>query len=436
MRAMEETSATDCMSSHSTVRLPRARPAKISLGNFILPAVRQRRATFDFEKASVCAIVPTYKPGELTANLVEDLLQWNARARVYVVDDCTPEGYEDGARILGRIGALSEKVTMLRTPVNTLKAGALNYALERIFADEHYAPDVIVTLDDDTVILPSTIRNLVTELMSSENLGAVCSQCHVLNKNKNLLTRLQGLEYLGFNATRLADEGFFMGPLVMHGMLTAFRASALREVGGFSEGHLIEDYEVTARLKLHGWSVGSAVDSHAWTLVPESFSKLWRQRARWTYGGITVINKVRHLPVVIQDVIGHGVFWLTVCMIDILIVSLLLDWHSYVSPQIPGFIVAASLLQLAIWQGFQLWLMRLYKERDAYDWIIRISVLPEFIYSNALTLVLIGSYFFHFFNILTSDVTERSSMAARQVARFFAGVFRMGGYTRSWGTRT
>ena len=74
-------------------------------------------------------------------------------------------------------------------------------------------PDVILTLDDDVVISPTTVQNLVAELMSGTNLGAVCSQCAVLNKNKNILTRLQGLEYLGFNATRLADEGFYGGPV-------------------------------------------------------------------------------------------------------------------------------------------------------------------------------------------------------------------------------
>src|SRR3989338_3632033 len=182
---------------------------------------------------------------------------------------------------------------MLRTPVNKLKAGALNYALEHIWRECHsYAPDVVLTLDDDIVVLPMTVENLVTELMTGDDLGAVCSQCHVLNKNANLLTRLQGLEYMGFNATRLADDGFFMGPLVMHGMLTAFRASALIEVGGFAERHLIEDYEITSRLKESGWSVKSAPNSDAWTIVPENFSTLWRQRTRWSYGGITVVDKV------------------------------------------------------------------------------------------------------------------------------------------------
>ena len=404
--------------------------------NFFLPT-QYPRSFFDFDTATVYAIIPTYKPGVLTERLVESLVLWNPNVYVYVVDDCTPRNCEESHQILERIAAISDRVVMLRTPVNKLKAGALNHGLQRIFDEEaKRSPDVILTLDDDVVVTPSTVRNLVTELMSYDHLGAACSQCHVLNKNRNFLTRLQGLEYLGFNATRLGDEGFFAGPLVMHGMLTAFKASALREVGGFSEGHLIEDYEITARLKAKGWSVKSVVNSHAWTFVPENLSKLWRQRTRWLYGGVTVVDRVKYLPTVIQDIIGHGMFWATVFTINILIFSIVLKSPGHISPQIPRWIIALSLLQFAIWYVFQIWLMRLYKGKDVYDWMIRLSAVPEFLYSNILSLVLVGAYLFLFFNTLTSKAAKSSTFVARSVVALGNNFFRACGYTRSWGTRT
>ncbi|MBI4068514.1 glycosyltransferase [Candidatus Kaiserbacteria bacterium] len=398
--------------------------------------MRYTRSPFDAEAVRACAVIPTYKPETITVRLVEGLVRWNPRLRVYVVDDCTPQDYAEGARIFERITRISSRVTLLRTPVNALKAGALNYGLEHVFEERWKPmPDVVLTLDDDVVIVPTTVRNLVTELMAHEDFGAVCSQCHVLNKNRNLLTRLQGLEYLGFNATRLADEGFFMGPLVMHGMLTAFRTSALQEIGGFIEGHLIEDYEITARLKTAGWSVKSAVNSDAWTVVPETLGKLWRQRTRWSYGGITVIDGVKRLPSVMQDLIGHGTFWAIIFTIDILIVSILFGGGGGVSPQIPYWIIGLSVFQLAIWYVFQLWLMRLYKEKDIYDWLIRLSLVPEFIYVNVLSLVLLGAYFFLFFNVLTNAASRRGTLAARRVVGFGSALFRFFGYTKSWGTR-
>ncbi|MBI2004816.1 glycosyltransferase family 2 protein [Patescibacteria group bacterium] len=406
----------------------------INFKNFILPT-RATKSFFDVEKTSVCAIIPTYKPGELTVTLVEDLIRWNPRLAVYVVDDCTPRDEKDPFQIFEKIARVSSRITLLRTPANALKAGALNYALKYIFeGKKEYMPDVILTLDDDVVVSPTTVQNLVAELMSDNNLGAVCSQCAVLNKDKNLLTRLQGLEYLGFNATRLADEGFYGGPLVMHGMLTAFRARALFGAGGFAEKHLIEDYEITARLKTRGWRVKAAINAYAWTKVPERFSVLWRQRTRWSYGGITVIAKAKRAAPVLQDLLGHGVFFSTVLMIDLLIVLTLFGGGA-AHPQLARWIIGLSLLQVAVWYLFQLWLMRFYKEKDRYDWVLRASMVPEFVYSNILTLVVVGSYLFFIFTMLTRTVTQKNGLVPQGLVTRCRKLFLLVGYTDGWGTR-
>lgn len=401
-----------------------------TLRSFVLPTLH-KRVGFDFGKARIAAIVPTYKPRALTVRLIQALLRSSPNIFVYVVDDCAPR--EEGSEaIFKRIATISKRVTLLRTPRNKLKAGALNGALDHISAGRN-RPDVILTLDDDVVIAEHTVKNLVTELMSSPELGAVCSQCRVHNKNTNLLTRLQGLEYLGFNAIRMADEGFFRGPLVMHGMLTAFRASALREVGGFAEGHLIEDYEVTSRLKAHGWCVKSAVNAPAWTVVPERLSRLWRQRTRWSYGGITVIAASRSLTSVFQDVLGHSLFVSMLIMIGIL---LLLRGSGDVPPYVADIVISISLVQLFITYVFQLWLMRFYEEADRWDWLIRLSLLPEFLYSYLMTVALIGSYLFHSFNVLKRSFLIRNTSVERALVRMSERLFRVCGYTEGhWGTR-
>ncbi len=409
-------------------------PVKIDPKTFFFPA-RHTRTPFAYEQTNICAIVPTHAPGEITLKLIEDLLASDKNLFVFVVDDCTAPSNVESTRIFQKIATLSSRVTLLRTPVNKLKAGALNYALKYIF-DDHgaYTPDVILTVDDDVAIAPQTVRNLVTELMSDDVLGAVCSQCRVFNKNKNLLTRLQALEYVGFNAVRLADEGFLRGPLVMHGMLTAFRASALKDAKGFKEGHLIEDYEVTTRFKAAGWSVKAAANAPAWTIVPETFSKFWRQRTRWSYGGITVVAGVTRPSAIFQDLVGHILFLATVTMVIIL---LLTDSSGYVPSIIAQWIIGLSFFQLAIWYAFQLWLMRRYKEKDKYDWMLRLSLLPEFVYGSLTTLVLIGSYSFSLFNVLRHFVLEKSEGSLKSFSHAGRRFFRLIGYTeRHWGTNT
>jgi len=401
---------------------------RIDIRSFLVPT-RHAASPFSYDATHLFAIIPTYAPSEITLKLVRDLILWNERIIVYVVDDCSPQDHSERARLFQKIAAVSyHRVRILRTPENKLKAGALNHALAHIEANAP-SPDVILTLDDDVVIERHTVKNLVCALLASDSLGAVCSQCRVFNKNVNLLTRLQGLEYLGFNAIRLADEGFFHGPLVMHGMLTAFRGSALRAVGGFLEGHLIEDYEVTTRLKEAGWSVKSAPNAPAWTVVPEKLSQLWRQRTRWSYGGITVVARAVRPSAVIQDILGHFVFLSTLLMVVVLLFS---KGSGLVPPLIAEIIIAISLLQLLIWYGFQLWLMRHYSEKDTRDWLIRLSLVPEFMYSYLQTAALLGSYVFHIF----ASLKRRNRGERSRLATMGTRLFRALGYSeRSWGTR-
>lgn len=411
---------------------PTQKISKVSFGTFVVPA-RQTRSQLEYSHTRISVIIPTYAPREVTRRLVDDLLRWNKNLYVYVVDDSTPRENLQSVSIFRGITPLS-RVRLLRTPENKLKAGALNYALRYIYAEHReYVPDVILTVDDDVVIDETTVKNLVAELMSNDALGAVCSQCRVFNKNKNLLTRLQGLEYVGFNAVRLADEGFLRGPLVMHGMLTAFRARALKEVNGFTEGHLIEDYEITTRLKVHQWSVKSAQNAPAWTVVPETLSQFWRQRTRWSYGGVTVVAGARHLVSVFQDVLGHGIFLATIGMVLLLVFS---RGSGMVPTHIAQWIIALSLVQLGMWYTFQLWLMRSYEERDTRDWLIRISLIPEFIYGYGMTFALMGSYFFFLFNTLKRVIGKRGGLLGAGFTRSGVKLFRACGYTESrWGTR-
>jgi len=397
------------------------------LKTFVSPRTFGQQSTRVQATIAVAAIIPSFRPGPLTVQLIRDLVRWNPTIDIYVVDDCTPIEDGDSKGFFKQLQRFSSRVTLLRTSTNRLKAGALNYALEYIRA-EGTLPEVIITLDDDIVIESRTIKNLVASLLADERLGAVCSQSRALNKSQNLLTRLQGLEYLGFNAARLSDEGFFHGPLVMHGMLTAFRANALLEVDGFRENHLIEDYDVTARIKEKGWEVRLAPNAYAWTEVPSTLGQLWRQRARWISGGIEVVLKSSYRPAVIQDIFGHGLFIATL----LVIIALYLLPNEFALPFFPvpiiSIVIAFSLLQVALWYVFQLWFMRFYDERDAVDWIIRLVILPEFLYANFLSLVLIAAYLAL---IVQKGIAK---MPKSTVTTHLLLLLSKLGYTQSWGT--
>lgn len=403
---------------------------KSLIANFFLPH------RFDSGKKisnlRITAIIPTFKPSNLTVNLIRSILKWNSNVSIIVVDDSTPLGYEAKTNIFKTIAEISSNIKILRTPTNKLKAGAINYGLKEIFKQKNLIPQVIITLDDDVVISNNTIRNLAENLFEDERLGAVCSQCGVINKNKNFLTRLQGLEYLGFNGARLADQGFFNGPLVMHGMLTAFRTAALEGVGLFAEKHLIEDYEITARLKKYDWHVRLAPHAYAWTKVPETWLELWRQRTRWTVGGLFVVGEAKNWRVVVQDVIGHSLFLILLMLI--IISFIFVGEPGSIKEVIPVSILALSFIQVLIWYAFQIWIMRYYAQKDWKDWLIRATLIPEFLYANLLTLVLVGSYVFYFFHVVFFW-EQRKNIILEYLKKFTKKIFAKIGYTSSWGTR-
>ncbi len=403
---------------------------RLSLKNFFIPARPQVKQGIFEPNAS--AVVPTYKPGATALRLVEDLLAHNPKLSVVVVDDCTPLWHKESVNVLECMRLLSPRVTVLRTPRNKLKAGALNLALSHLLGRKGpRAPAVVLTLDDDVVIAPDTVRLMTRALLANPRLGAVCSRCSVLNKNANVLTRLQGLEYVGFNAIRMADQGFMRGPLVMHGMLTAFRARALRQAGPFAEGHLIEDYEMTTRLKALGWEVRGVLEARAWTEAPERLRDFWRQRTRWSLGGVRLVLEAKDKSVVIQDVLGHIVFIATLA----LIATLLVLKGAGAPSGLLRVIVALSVLQFAAWYALQVWLMRWYPEKDAWDWLLRVSLVPELVFSSIMTLVVLGSYSFMLFSAASRTLARRGSVAARAAA-LGTSLFAKIGYSDGWGTRS
>jgi cellulose synthase/poly-beta-1,6-N-acetylglucosamine synthase-like glycosyltransferase len=312
-----------------------------------------------------------------------------------------------------------------------LKAGALNFGIEYLKTNKN-TPDVVFTVDDDVKINKETIPAMIKELFSNKTIGAVCSQVRVKNKNKNVLTRLQALEYHSFNITKISDNNFVKGPLVMQGMLTAFRMTALQQINGYRDGHLIEDYDITARLKNAGWSVKIAQDAVAWTTVPEVVEDLWKQRVRWTNGGLFVVKQFwKQAATVHQDIIGHALF---IGLSLMVILSFVFAGSNENNVALASWLLALAIINFIIAFTFTLATFVRYADRDEKDWLLKLSILPEFIYSNLLSLILIGSYAFFVYTLVGRTVVTRIPYLNKSYTRGL-NTFNKVGFSSTWGTR-
>lgn len=378
-------------------------------------------------------LIPTHGPSGLTYNLIKSILKWHPNISLVVIDDCTPET-KANLLILNKIkrfAKANEHLTYLRTATNELKAGALNYGIDYVMSLSK-KPEVIFTFDDDVIITNNTIPQMIATLYSERSIGAVCSEVRVINKNKNLLTRIQALEYHNFNITKIADNGLLKGPLVMQGMLTAFRVTALKQIKGFSKGHLIEDYEITARLKTAGWKVKIAQKAEAWTHVPETAEALWRQRVRWVSGGLQVLGQYWKKTVsVYQDLLGH-MFFASLFIMIMLSFVFVRDHES--NPALVMTVLAISLFNFLVSFIFNVASLVLYKDADRQDWLLKLTILPELIYSNILSLILLGSYIFLLYSKVFKPLANRISLLSRPY-NWGLEAFNKAGFSTRWGTR-
>lgn len=405
----------------------------VESARFFVPTIATKRTAMVSTQKAVAVLIPTHVPNDTTYDLIKSILTWHPEVLIVVIDDCTPLTPQNKP-ILNQIATLAKShknLINLRTPKNTLKAGALNFGLDYIMSLPK-KPHVIFTFDDDVTINQNTIPYMVDALYSENEIGAVCSQVRVKNKNDNMLTRLQALEYHNFNITKIADNGFLKGPLVMQGMLSAFRTHALIQINGYTHGHLIEDYEITARLKSVGWKVKIAQKAVAWTTVPDTIESLWKQRVRWTSGGLHVVKQfLNNIVVVYQDVVGHSLF---LSLLFLIILSFIFARTDDSVTPLTLTLLFFAVFNFIIAFGFNLASMFLYSDRDKKDWIIKFTVLPELIYSNILSLVLIGSYLFFIVISLEKPLLSRFVFLKRPYAALLS-VFNKIGFSTTWGTR-
>src|SRR5262245_1482042 len=253
--------------------------AVTGLGRIHLAKARNHPRSEDFQPP-VSVVVPAYNEATGIEQAVGSLAASDyPEFEVVVVDDGSTDGTGELVDGLGL-----SRVRVIRE-VNRGKAEALNTGLA---AARH---GLIVAVDADTVFEPKSLAALVRPF-ADPGVGAVAGNTKVGNR-KRLLGLWQHIDYVtGFNLDRRLYDVLGCMPTVP-GAIGAFRRSALREVGGFSSDTLAEDTDVTIGLGRRGWRVAYAEDARGFTETPGTWSGLWRQRYRWSFGTMQSVWKHR-----------------------------------------------------------------------------------------------------------------------------------------------
>jgi len=237
---------------------------------------------FDVESESVpfvSVIVPVKNEERVVGRLLRALLSLrypSGKIEIIVVND----GSDDRTgEICAQYALQHPEVHVLNRSRSSTKAAALNFGVS------HSRGEIIAAFDADSVPEPDALLRAV-RYFENKRVDAVQGQIRSINADENMLTRF--LSYEG----SMYYEAFIRGRdrlgmfVSLGGSCQFIRRDVLLGVGGWDEGSLSEDMELSLRLTGKDCCIRYASDVRTWEECPNSVRGLVRQRSRWYRGNI------------------------------------------------------------------------------------------------------------------------------------------------------
>jgi cellulose synthase/poly-beta-1,6-N-acetylglucosamine synthase-like glycosyltransferase len=221
-----------------------------------------------------------------------------ARVTVYVVENGSTDGtYEEAREALDQClyarGVLLTSSTELKSRA---KAHALNTGLAAA------TEPVIVRVDADTFVSRGML-NRMAPYFSDPQVGGV-GTVPLPHKVTIWIERMRTLEVYYGAAFKRTAQGAVDAIPVLPGATVAFRRELLVRLGGFSEGILGEDSDITVRVGRLGYQIVSDPAIRVYSEQPQNFRELREQRMRWSCGLFHMIGHNRSAIFRVQGLRG------------------------------------------------------------------------------------------------------------------------------------
>jgi cellulose synthase/poly-beta-1,6-N-acetylglucosamine synthase-like glycosyltransferase len=177
------------------------------------------------------------------------------------------------------------KVT--QNKVNAGKRASIKNAVRRTFSD------LILSVDSDVIVEPSSLRNLVRHMFSTDA-DAVGGCVFVSNADDNWLTRMQAVKYwIGYQFLKNLENAF-SHIMCLSGCLTLYRRAALLEVEADVERRTFlgdevkygEDRYLTRKLVERGFKTRLCFAARCFTRAPDTIGTYLSQQLRWRRSNI------------------------------------------------------------------------------------------------------------------------------------------------------
>lgn len=175
------------------------------------------------------------------------------------------------------------------------KAGNLKSAMSCDYVKDY---EFVTIFDADFQPQPDFLKRTVIHFKGNDDLALVQARWSFINKDENLLTRLQYVNLSYHFEVEQQVNGVFLNFFGFNGTAGVWRIKALEESGGWLERTTVEDMDIAVRAHLHGWKFIFVNDVKCLCEVPESYEAYRKQQHRWHSGPMQLFRLV--LPDVLR----------------------------------------------------------------------------------------------------------------------------------------
>jgi exo-beta-1,3-glucanase (GH17 family)/cellulose synthase/poly-beta-1,6-N-acetylglucosamine synthase-like glycosyltransferase len=168
-------------------------------------------------------------------------------------------------------------------PLAGFKAGALNFALERMAADT----EIVAVIDSDYVVEAAWLRDL-TPAFQDQRIAIVQSPQDYRDEGANAFKAMCYAEYRGFFHIGMITRNE-RNAIIQHGTMTMVRRAQLERCR-WAEWCITEDAELGLRIFEAGYDASYVPASYGRGLMPDTFIDFKKQRFRWAYGAMQIIK--------------------------------------------------------------------------------------------------------------------------------------------------
>ncbi|XP_077233926.1 cellulose-synthase-like C12 [Tasmannia lanceolata] len=179
------------------------------------------------------------------------------------------------------------------------KAGNLKSAMNCSYVKDY---EFVSIFDADFQPTPDFLTKTVPHFKDNEELGLVQARWSFVNKDENLLTRLQNINLSFHFEVEQQVNAVFINFFGFNGTAGVWRIKALEEAGGWLERTTVEDMDIAVRAHLHGWKFIFLNDVECQCELPESYEAYRKQQHRWHSGPMQLFRLC--LPDIIRSKIS------------------------------------------------------------------------------------------------------------------------------------